>query len=188
MDKSALRRDFRHRRRAFVHGLTERERADAALAASRHLAAHIAADGALASYVAAGSEIDPRPLDRMAYDAGMRVGFPWFRDRQAPMAFHEAEGFEPGPFGILQPAGGSPLIWPDIVVVPLVAIDRSGNRLGQGAGHYDAALARLRRHGKPFLAIGFAYDVQIADSLPADPWDIPLDAVATPTRWIEFPR
>jgi 5-formyltetrahydrofolate cyclo-ligase len=188
MDKAALRRAMRHRRRAFVRGLTERERADLAIAASQQLAGQIDSEGALASYVANGSEIDPRPLDRMAYDAGMRVGFPWFRDRHAAMEFHEAEGFEPGPFGILQPVGGSPLLWPDVVVVPLVAIDSAGNRLGQGAGHYDVALTKLRRHGKPFVAIGFAYDVQIVDSLPADPWDVPLDAVATPTRWIAFSR
>ena len=186
MDKAELRREMRHRRRDFVRSLTERARADLAIEASRRIAARIDADGALASYVANGSEIDPRPLDTMAYDAGMRVAFPWFRDRHSPMEFHEAEGFETGPFGIVQPAGGSPLLWPDVAIVPLVAVDRSGNRLGQGAGHYDTALARLRKHAKPILVIGLAYDVQIVDSLPADPWDIPLDAVATPNQWIDF--
>ena len=61
----------------------------------------------------------------------------------------------------------------------------AGNRIGQGQGHYDRALARLRESGA-VRTIGIGWDVQVWDSgIPADPWDVPLDAVATPQIWIE---
>jgi 5-formyltetrahydrofolate cyclo-ligase len=69
----------------------------------------------------------------------------------------------------------------DIILVPLTAFDKRGNRLGMGCGYYDRTLAFLqrRRHWQKPLLIGMAYDFQRVDSLEANPWDVPLDMVIT---------
>jgi 5-formyltetrahydrofolate cyclo-ligase len=73
---------------------------------------------------------------------------------------------------------------PDLVLVPLVFGDRKGTRIGHGKGHYDRALAHLRDAG-PVSTIGIAWEIQMSGhDLPADPWDVPLDAIATPAGWI----
>jgi 5-formyltetrahydrofolate cyclo-ligase len=101
------------------------------------------------------------------------------------MIFREAPALEPSPWGVLQPPAGAPALAPDTVLVPLVAADRRGNRIGHGKGHYDRALAHLREGGAVFT-IGIAWELQIAEeAIPADPWDVPLDAIATPGEWIE---
>jgi 5-formyltetrahydrofolate cyclo-ligase len=72
-----------------------------------------------------------------------------------------------------------------VVLVPLVLGDRQGNRIGHGKGHYDRALAHLREGGDVFT-IGIAWENQISEiPIAADPWDIPLDAIATPAEWID---
>jgi 5-formyltetrahydrofolate cyclo-ligase len=126
-----------------------------------------------------GAEIDPAGITIGIED---RLTLPYFADASAPMSFRLASGpREAGPFRIPQPTADAPEVEPDILLVPLVAADMSRNRLGQGKGHYDRALARLAAR-KPILAIGLAWDVQILDELPADAWDVPLDQVVTPTR------
>jgi 5-formyltetrahydrofolate cyclo-ligase len=86
---------------------------------------------------------------------------------------------------VLQPAGSADALAPDTVLVPLVAGDRAGRRIGHGKGHYDRALAHLREGGAVFT-IGLAWEHQILDgAIPADPWDVPLDAIATPGEWID---
>ena len=73
----------------------------------------------------------------------------------------------------------SPEVYPDLILVPLVAIDRSGNRLGQGKGHYDRVLGRLREHGALLVGVGWAVQM-VEGAIPADPWDVPLDGFASP--------
>ena len=69
---------------------------------------------------------------------------------------------------------------PDVILLPLIGFDRALNRLGQGAGYYDRACAALPDARR----IGLAWNVQEWPALPADPWDVPLDAVATQREWI----
>ncbi len=71
----------------------------------------------------------------------------------------------------------------DLVVVPLVAFGPGGVRLGRGGGHYDRTLRGLSA-ATPI--VGLAYDVQEDEDLVAEPWDVPLDAVVTPTRALDF--
>ncbi|WP_054633205.1 5-formyltetrahydrofolate cyclo-ligase [Pantoea stewartii] len=71
----------------------------------------------------------------------------------------------------------------DVMMVPLVAFDRSGQRLGMGGGFYDRTLQNWKQHA--FLPVGIAHDCQLVDSLPVAAWDIPLPAVLTPsTLWL----
>jgi len=81
------------------------------------------------------------------------------------------------------------LTWmvPEIVIVPLVAWDAQGGRLGYGGGYYDRTLEGLRARG-PVLAIGFAFNAQQADALPLEPTDQPLDMIVTEDRIVHFPR
>lgn len=88
-----------------------------------------------------------------------------------------------GRFGIREPADVSPemeLNQLDLVLVPGVAFDTHGNRLGRGKGFYDRLLAGVRG-----TKCGVAFDEQIVDAVPVGPQDIPLNCIVTPTRWIE---
>ena len=153
-----------------------RSRLETALVAvlDRHLPA-----GVVAAYHAVGDEIDPGGLERAL--ALPRVV------RGAPLTFHRAPraACRPGALGIPEPDAAAPPVTPDIVLVPLLGVDRGGTRLGQGAGYYDRTLAALRAT-RPVLAVGVAWDCQRVDPLPADPWDAPLDALATPSGWYRF--
>ena len=85
-----------------------------------------------------------------------------------------------------QPRARGAIMEPTVILVPLLAADARGFRLGQGGGHYDRLLAGLPDRGA-VLVIGLAWDMQIIAHVPDDPWDMTLDATATPTRWIVPP-
>ena len=90
---------------------------------------------------------------------------------------------ERGKFGLQEPGEAHPELLPNLVLVPLLAFDRKGNRLGYGAGYYDAALRKLRRPG-PVIAIGVGFDEQEFPDIPHEPQDEPLDMILTPSRII----
>ncbi len=137
----------------------------------------------VASYVAVGSEANPTPFASAAIDAGCTLALPHVTRRTEPMRFLRWDGAAPlqaGPFNLLQPAADAAECRPDIVLTPLLGFDREGNRLGQGAGYYDRALAA---HPDAWR-VGIALSVQEVDALSVDPWDMPLHAIATETEWI----
>jgi 5-formyltetrahydrofolate cyclo-ligase len=115
------------------------------------------------------------------------LALPSFADRESPMTFRawqnpwDEDELEPGPFGILQPGPDSPELSPGLVMVPLLAFTESAERLGQGGGHYDRWLAA----NPQAVAVGLAWDCQLADELPMEPHDRILHAVVTPTRMFE---
>ncbi len=74
----------------------------------------------------------------------------------------------------------------DLVLLPLVAFDKNGNRLGMGGGFYDATFAHLKNRQKKPLFIGLAYQSQLVRGLPSDPWDLPLDGVCTEECFYQF--
>jgi 5-formyltetrahydrofolate cyclo-ligase len=88
-----------------------------------------------------------------------------------------------GRFRVLEPVQGE-VLQPDIVVVPCVAVDDAGNRLGFGKGFYDRALGSDPRP----VAVGAVFDEQVVAAVPSEPWDVPLDVVVTPTRVIRPDR
>lgn len=179
MDKPALRADMRARRAAFVRSLDHEERSRLLAALACRLSGLLPDTGIVAAYSAIGDEIDPAGIAALL---GPRLALPHFASREDPMCFRRAGGaLEAGPFRIPQPTAAAERVDPDAVLVPLVAADGDGNRLGQGQGHYDRALAGLARR-KPIRTIGLAWDVQIVDRLDPDPWDVPLDRVVTPSR------
>ena len=110
---------------------------------------------------------------------GAIVGYPCFANPAKPFKFLAGDPLEPGPFGMMQPAKRHPVVTPDLVLVPLIAVDGRGSRLGRGKGHYDRALIHLKKNKARLIGVGWPLQ-RLADTIPADAWDIPLDAFASP--------
>lgn len=133
----------------------------------------------LASYMAMRTEIDPTAAMEEAAAHGP-VGVPVIMGAGKPLKFRLWEpgcALIKGEFGAMIPENGDWMI-PEIVVVPLVAFDRNGGRLGYGGGFYDRTLEQLRAI-QPTMAIGFAYGAQEDLDLPLEPTDQPLDLIVT---------
>jgi 5-formyltetrahydrofolate cyclo-ligase len=182
--KSDLRSEALAARRDYARSLPSDLRADLERALAERVLPHILTARVVAGYHPLKDEISPYPLlERLG--PGQRAVLPWFADRDARMIWREAPAVEPSPWGVLQPAAAAEALPPDLVLVPLVKADRRGVRIGHGKGHYDRALSHLRAGGLTVVTIGLAWDLQISDApLPADPWDQPLDFIATPGEWI----
>ncbi|WP_210528025.1 5-formyltetrahydrofolate cyclo-ligase [Rubellimicrobium arenae] len=138
----------------------------------------------LAGYLPMRSEIDPLPaMAEMA--AHGPVGVPVTPRRGFPLTFRiwtPGCAMVDGGFGTQVPASGAD-VTPEVLIVPLVAFDRKGGRLGYGGGFYDRTLAALRALG-PVTAIGFAWAAQEDDLLPLEETDAPLDLVVTESEII----
>lgn len=148
-------------------------------AAADHLAGWLAshAGKVLAGYLPIRSEIDPRPA--MADHDGP-VCVPVIEAADQPLRFRQwtpDASLERGTFGAMVPVAGAWLV-PQVIIVPLVAFDANGYRLGYGGGFYDRTLEGLRAQG-PVLAVGFAYAAQELAAVPVEPTDQPLDAIIT---------
>ena len=133
----------------------------------------------VSGYMPMRTEIDPLPALEEAAAHGP-VGMPVIMGKGLPLQFRLWEpgcDMVPGEFGAQIPAAGDWMV-PEIVIVPLVAFDRRGGRLGYGGGFYDRTLQLLRSAG-PTMAIGFAYAAQEDDLLPLEPTDQPLDLIVT---------
>jgi 5-formyltetrahydrofolate cyclo-ligase len=159
--------------------------------------------GWVAGFLAVRSEIDPAPALDEARRRGARVAFPRVADDREPrLRFHAVDPSElrAGRFGIPEPPADSaevPLEDIDLMIVPGLAFDAEGRRLGFGGGYYDEVLSRrpgaldrgtgdgaaLGPRG-PRLVVGLAYDFQIVDACPAEPHDQPIDCVVTESRVI----
>lgn len=183
--KPELRAEALAQRRAYARSLDDSVRAELERKLADIVVPHLVTARIVAGYHPLKDEISPYAiLDRLG--AGQRAALPWFLDRDARMLFREAPATEPSPWGVLQPAAEAEALAPDVVLVPLVAADRAGTRIGHGKGHYDRALSHLREGGDVFT-IGLGWEAQILDDpIPADPWDMPLDAIATPGEWIDL--
>lgn len=142
------------------------------------------AGAALAGYMPIRTEVDPLPV--MAGWDGP-VGVPVISAAGQPLRFRtwtQGCAMVAGPFGAAVPADGD-WILPDVVIVPLVAWSRAGERLGYGGGFYDRTLEGLRARGR-VTAIGFAFAAQEAKALPMEPTDQPLDMMVTDAGVLRF--
>lgn len=133
-------------------------------------------------YHALRHELDPAPLLDSLHSKRFRIGLP--RTGEGPsLSFREWRPgcpLERGKLGVFEPSPMQPAMQPAIVLVPVLAFDRRGNRLGYGAGYYDACLRDLRS-GRRVIAIGIAFDEQEFPEIPREPQDEPLDTVLTPS-------
>ncbi len=133
-------------------------------------------------------EVDVRPLGHQALQAGACVCLTradWSTKRLAPVPVDSLEsGLMAGRYGILEPPAGTreiPISNLDLVLVPGLAFDTAGHRLGRGAGFYDRFLADPNLRA---VTCGVGFEAQLLDNVPIDQWDIPLQAVATERRLV----
>jgi len=164
--------------------------ADTAARLATAVCAHVAGWHAFATahhvvaYAAVENEVDPQEVVDTALEAGKAVYFP--RVARGDLEFLRAEPtrLKPGHHGIPEPSDGVPLVpgTPAVLfLVPGVAFDTCGVRLGRGGGCYDRALAR---HAQA-LRVGLAYEMQVVQSLPETALDVRMHAVATEARLVE---
>jgi 5-formyltetrahydrofolate cyclo-ligase len=143
----------------------------------------------VSGFMAIGEEIDPQPALELARAGGAQVCLPVMSGRDAPLLFRGWRCGDPlveRKWGIREPLETAPMLVPDLLLVPLLAFDLAGNRLGYGGGYYDRTL-RAARVARGVLAVGIAYDQQRVDEVPAVDYDEPLDWVLTPSAAIRRP-
>jgi len=179
LSKESLRRAALEARKAFVRTLSDAERARLEQKLAQGLTSLFAGVSVVGGYHPLGSEISPLPAMEESRAVGAIAAFPCFPNPAKPFRFIAGDPLEPGPFGIMQPAKRHPTVEPDLVLVPLIAIDGHGTRLGRGKGHYDRALVRLKKNGARLIGIGWAMQ-RLTEEIPADAWDVPLDGFASP--------
>jgi 5-formyltetrahydrofolate cyclo-ligase len=127
------------------------------------------------------SEINPLPLMRKLADAGAQLALPAVAGKGKPLimrAFTLGEPLASGVWGIREPKPDALQVHPDILLVPLLAFDRTGHRIGYGAGYYDMTITALRAQ-KPIVAVGIAFAAQEIAEVPSTPRDARLDLVLT---------
>jgi 5-formyltetrahydrofolate cyclo-ligase len=137
-------------------------------------------------YVAHGSELDPSPLMARFAGAGAELALPVATGPDRPLAFRRwrvGEPLQPDALGMAAPGPEAEAVEPDYLIVPLLAFDRRGFRLGQGGGHYDRTLEALEAKG-PVFKLGLAYAGQEVARIPAEEHDRRLDAILTEIGYI----
>jgi 5-formyltetrahydrofolate cyclo-ligase len=182
--KAALRREALARREQ----LPGEERAAAAQAiAARPFPVPLAPGAIVSGFMPLKSEINPLPLMRGLAAAGARLALPVIAGRGKPLimrAYAFGDPLTAGQWGIREPSPEAAAVFPDILLVPLLAFDRRGHRLGYGAGYYDRTIADLRAR-KPVTAVGLAYAAQEVVEVPITERDVRLDFVLTERETID---
>jgi 5-formyltetrahydrofolate cyclo-ligase len=182
--KSNLRKAALARRDALP---TAERMAAAEAIAARAFPVALAPGAIVSGYMPMQSEFDARPLMRKLADAGARLALPVVIARGAPLvmrAYAFGDALIRGVWDIRVPPPEAGEVAPDIVLAPLLAFDRSGNRLGYGAGYYDMTITALRAN-KPVVAVGLAFAAQEVDAVPTTPRDVRLDFVLTEKEVID---
>lgn len=127
------------------------------------------------------TEVDDRPLLARLEERGAICALPVVVATDAELEFRRwsvLDALEPGPLGTSHPPSSAPVVTPQVLLVPLLAFDEDGFRLGQGGGYYDRTLASMRRNG-PVEAVGVGFSVQRTERVPRDETDEPLDWILT---------
>ena len=183
--KAALRREASARRDALP---AETRNAAAATIAARPFPLSVTAGAIVSGFMPLKNEIDPLPLLRKLSERGARLALPVVAERGRPLVMRAWKWGEPlasGVWGIREPGPEAAIVEPDILLVPLLAFDRSAGRLGYGGGYYDLTLMQLRAR-KTVVALGLAFAVQEIPAVPTTPRDAPLDLVLTEREVIDF--
>ncbi|MEK9724391.1 MAG: 5-formyltetrahydrofolate cyclo-ligase [Rhodospirillaceae bacterium] len=144
---------------------------------------------AVSGYLAIGTEIDVAPALAALEGCGLITTLPVVVGRGMPLAFRRwtpETALEPGPLGTRHPAAGAPEVTPDLLLVPMLAFDAAGDRIGWGGGFYDRTLAGLRTV-KPVIAVGVGFAGQRVDKVPSGDHDARLDWIATEASLTEIP-
>ena len=182
--KELLRKDALARRDALP--AAERQAA-AEVIAARKLPVAVPHGVIVSGFMPMRSEINPLPLLKRLATEGAKLALPVVAGRGKPLIMRAWEFGAPldtGVWNIRQPKADAPEVDPDILIVPLAAFDRSGHRIGYGAGYYDMTINRLRGI-KPVIALGIAFAAQEIPRVPATERDARLDLVLTEREIID---
>ena len=142
----------------------------------------------ISAYMPIRTEVDILPAMAVLAGSGP-VAVPIVLGRGQALEFHRWRpdmAMQDGPFGARVPVDGEPVV-PQVVILPLLAFDARGYRLGYGGGFYDRSLETLRANG-PVLAVGFAYGAQQVDTVPIEPTDQRMDAMVTERGVLVFDK
>jgi 5-formyltetrahydrofolate cyclo-ligase len=188
LDKLSLRNDMHARR----EGLSFGERAHAAGAVAAHTEALLSiapGEGApiVSTYWAIGPEIDPVSLEAALVSHGAALCLPVMAGRDKPLVFRRyqhGDALQLRTWGIQEPLPEAGEGTPSILLVPLLAADLSGARLGYGGGFYDRTLRQLRAGGE-IAAVGLCYDEQLVGAVPHSDHDEYLDWLLTPSGLVQ---
>jgi 5-formyltetrahydrofolate cyclo-ligase len=156
--------------------------------AARKLPLAITPGTIISGFMPLKSEINPLPLLQRLAEAGARLALPAIAGHGKPLfmrAWQFGAPLDRGQWGIREPKPDAPEVEPDILLVPLLAFDRAGFRLGYGAGYYDMTIHRLRAM-KPVTAVGIAFAAQEVPKIPTTPGDERLDLVLTEREVIDL--
>jgi 5-formyltetrahydrofolate cyclo-ligase len=141
----------------------------------------LAAGAVISAYWPMGDEIDPRPLLAALAERGHRLALPAIRAAGQPLdfrAWRPGDALRPAGFGTQEPLPEAEILQPSLLLVPLLAFDPAGYRLGYGGGFYDRSLALLRGAGD-ILAVGLAFAAQQVAAVPREATDQSLDLLVT---------
>jgi 5-formyltetrahydrofolate cyclo-ligase len=170
--------------RAVRDSISQSARAEAVkCVAARGLAFLDVNTGVVAGYYPVRSEFDCLPLLTQLAISRWRIALPSVPAEDGPLEFRAwmpGTPLAPGKFRIPEPAVGASIVLPAVILVPLLAFDAAGRRLGYGRGYYDKTIAHLRRNGA-VTAIGLAFDEQEVPQVPADGHDERLDWILSPS-------
>ena len=184
MNKSSHRKNASIRRAELARALPDFAERIAAFASDLGVPAGAVVSG----YWPIRDEADPRALMAALAGKGHVLALPRVAERGAPLVFHR---WSPGDatlidmFGLTEPLASAEIVAPSVLLVPLLAFDAAGTRLGYGGGYYDRTLATLRDAGK-IVAVGIAYAGQEVGELLRREHDEPLDAVVTEKGYRRF--
>jgi len=151
--------------------------------AKRAAALEIPLNSLVGAYAALPGEADPHLLLKQLSLSGCTFAFPRVLAEDAPLCFHHwkpGRVMTPGTYGIAEPSPDWPIAHPQILLIPLLAFDARGHRLGYGGGFYDRTVDAMRRRAT-YCAIGVAYAGQEIDRVPNEPHDLRLDMIAMET-------
>jgi 5-formyltetrahydrofolate cyclo-ligase len=182
--KAAVRREAIARRDAIP---AEERAAAAQTIAARAFPVPVPPGVTVSGFIPLKNEIDVRPLLRKLSQMGAKLALPVVVGRGEPLIMRAWEFGAPlkaGGWGISEPPPHAPEALPDILLVPLLAFDRAGDRIGYGAGYFDITIRSLRAQ-KPVIAIGIAFAAQEIAQVPTTPRDARLDLVLTENEVID---
>jgi 5-formyltetrahydrofolate cyclo-ligase len=166
----------------------EERRAGGEAIAARTFPVAIVPGATVSGFMPLKSEINPLPLMQKLSEAGAHLALPAIAGRGKPLimrCWQWGEALDRGQWGMREPKPEAPEVDPDILLVPLLAFDRAGHRIGFGAGYYDMTITGLRAR-KGVTAIGIAFAAQEISAVPATPRDARLDLVLTEREVIDL--
>ncbi|MBI3784908.1 MAG: 5-formyltetrahydrofolate cyclo-ligase [Deltaproteobacteria bacterium] len=183
VSKSAIRNELRALRRQLAPRFVEA--ASSAVTAALHQCECYRGAAALVAYISTENEISVSGIFEDALESGRQLYLPSTSSPRRLKRWRPGEPLVIGRGGTLEPLQGDVALPenPTLALVPLVAWDRSGTRLGRGGGFYDKLFADL---GGSFRRVGIGYEFQYWPDLPCDSWDVNLHSVITECRVVEF--